>query len=164
MPVWRPDDAGQGYTFKLTPVGLKAIAVDEGLEKAIATSNVAPQRQPPDPDATNAPNPTSGVNTSGHAPPERAASRHVIDLLHRSEGATILHIVEATGWLPHTTRAALTGLRKRGYAVARERVNRGDSIYRIADPATNGGDRAVAEPEASSDDDPELEPKASRAA
>ena len=26
-------------------------------------------------------------------------------------------LVAATGWLPHTTRAALTGLRKRGYAV-----------------------------------------------
>ncbi len=37
----------------------------------------------------------------------------------------------ATGWLPHTTRAALTGLRKRGYAVNRE-VADGGSVYRVA--------------------------------
>ena len=30
-------------------------------------------------------------------------------------------LVAATGWLPHTTRAALTGLRKRGYAVGIDR-------------------------------------------
>ncbi len=34
MPVWRPDDAGQGYALKLTAGGLNAIAVDEALEQA----------------------------------------------------------------------------------------------------------------------------------
>ena len=37
-------------------------------------------------------------------------------LLSRAEGATILALTEATGWLPHTTRAAITGVRKRGYS------------------------------------------------
>ena len=36
MPAWRRDDAGQGYALKLTAAGLKAIAVDEGSEEAIA--------------------------------------------------------------------------------------------------------------------------------
>jgi hypothetical protein len=31
------------------------------------------------------------------------------------EGATIDDLTGATNWLPHTARAALTGLRKRGY-------------------------------------------------
>ena len=35
----------------------------------------------------------------------------------------------AISWL--TTRAALTGLRKRGYAIERERPEKGGSIYRI---------------------------------
>jgi hypothetical protein len=35
MPVWRRDDAGQGYALKVTAVGLKAIAVEEGSEEAI---------------------------------------------------------------------------------------------------------------------------------
>ncbi len=34
----------------------------------------------------------------------------VIALLERDSGATLDELVAATGWLPHTTRAALTGL------------------------------------------------------
>ena len=45
----------------------------------------------------------------------------VIALLERDHGATIEELIAATGWLAHTTRAALTGLRKRGYAVAIDR-------------------------------------------
>jgi hypothetical protein len=66
--------------------------------------------------------------------------------------------MEATGWLPHTTRAALTGLRKLGYAVVRERVHGGNSIYRIATAAADGGGCVVV------DSDHELKSKASQAA
>jgi len=38
----------------------------------------------------------------------------ILDLLTRAEGATLQQMVDATGWLPHTTRAALTGLKKKG--------------------------------------------------
>jgi Protein of unknown function (DUF3489) len=57
----------------------------------------------------------------------------VIEHLQRADGATIIDLTQATGWLPHTARAALTGLRKRGYAVIRERIGAGDSVYRISD-------------------------------
>jgi Protein of unknown function (DUF2924)/Protein of unknown function (DUF3489) len=57
----------------------------------------------------------------------------VIEHLQHADGATIVNLTDATGWLPHTTRAALTGLRKRGYAVIRERRVAGDSVYRISD-------------------------------
>ena len=73
-------------------------------------------------------------------------------------------MTEATGWLPHTTRAALTGLRKRGYAVVRERTGGGDSIYRVAGPATAGADRFLVEPSAPERHDREVKPKANRAA
>jgi Protein of unknown function (DUF3489) len=62
----------------------------------------------------------------------------VIELLRRADGATIVDLTQATGWLPHTTRAALTGLRKRGYAVIRERIGAGDSVYRISDALLTG--------------------------
>jgi len=39
----------------------------------------------------------------------------VIEMLSRSGGASLADLIAATGWLPHTTRAALTGLRKRGF-------------------------------------------------
>ena len=46
----------------------------------------------------------------------------VLDLLRRPEGASIEELVAATGWLPHTTRAALTGLKKKGHALTSEKV------------------------------------------
>jgi hypothetical protein len=127
MPVWRRDDAVQSYALKLTAAGLKAIAVD-------ATKS-------------------SGADVIGGRAKTftpRAGSKlgRVIDLLQRSEGATIPNLIEATGWLPHTTRAALTGLRKRGYAVARERIDKGESIYRIGGPTIDGGERVVVETKA----------------
>lgn len=54
----------------------------------------------------------------------------VLDLLKRSDGATINQLVAATGWLPHTTRAALTGLKKKGHVVTSEKVE-GLRHYRI---------------------------------
>jgi len=58
----------------------------------------------------------------------------VIALLERDEGATLAELIAATDWLPHTTRAALTGLRKKGYNV--ERTKRGEeTCYRIVKAA-----------------------------
>ncbi|WP_428332621.1 DUF3489 domain-containing protein [Novosphingobium sp.] len=47
----------------------------------------------------------------------------VLGLLMREEGASIKEIVAATGWLPHTTRAALSGLRKKGQAITRDKID-----------------------------------------
>ena len=54
----------------------------------------------------------------------------VISLLGRKKGAGIEELILATGWLPHTTRAALTGLRKRGFAIECLRNEQG-TVYRI---------------------------------
>ena len=68
------------------------------------------------------------------APRATTKSSIVVDLLQRPEGATLTELVEATGWLPHTTRAALTGLRKKGHVV--EKTKRDDATcYRIAEVA-----------------------------
>lgn len=56
-----------------------------------------------------------GVTASDGKVPSKASL--ILDLLARAEGATLMQMVEATGWLPHTTRAALTGLKKKGHAV-----------------------------------------------
>jgi Protein of unknown function (DUF3489) len=162
MPVWCRDD-GQIYAIKLRAAALKAIAVDRAPKEAIATSRTTQRKPHPNPDATNALRPDI---IGEHTETPRAGSKlaRVIDLLQRSDGATIPHLMEATGWLPHTTRAALTGLRKRGYVVGRGRVDGGDSIYRIVGPATDGGDRVAVETEASSDDGPDRKPGASQTA
>jgi hypothetical protein len=55
----------------------------------------------------------------------------VIQLLSRASGASIVELTAATNWLPHTTRAALTGLRKRGFTVETERSKHGPTNYRL---------------------------------
>ena len=55
-------------------------------------------------------------------PPAGSKLAKVIAMLGAKAGTTIDALVKATDWLPHTTRAALTGLRKRGYAIAKERT------------------------------------------
>ena len=61
----------------------------------------------------------------------------LLDLLARSEGSTLEQMVAATGWLPHTTRAALTGLKKQGHAVTSTKAD-GVRTYRLV--TTNGGE------------------------
>lgn len=53
----------------------------------------------------------------------------VKNLLTRGEGASLDELIAATGWLPHTTRAALTGLRKKGFAIDKTKVD-GVTRYR----------------------------------
>ncbi len=54
-------------------------------------------------------------------------------LLVRDEGATLDQMIAATGWLPHTTRAAMTGLRKKGYVIDSDKVD-GVRTYRAVAP------------------------------
>ena len=55
-PIWRRDDAGQGYALKLTAAGLKALAADEESPDAIEPSEA------PQPEAKKSP---SGHSTAG---------------------------------------------------------------------------------------------------
>jgi hypothetical protein len=122
----------------LTAAGLKAIAIDEGSPDAIEPAE-APQPQP-----RNGASPDEGGDPARVAAPRDGSKLAlVIEHLQRADGATIIDLSQATGWLPHTTRAALTGLRKRGYAVIRERIGAGDCIYRISDAPADTEDRTV---------------------
>ena len=56
----------------------------------------------------------------------------VITLLGRDTGASLDELIAATGWLPHTTRAALTGLRHKGFVVERDKRGDGTTVYRIS--------------------------------
>jgi hypothetical protein len=51
----------------------------------------------------------------------------------RDEDATLDAITLATAWLPHTARAALTALKKRGYAISSDKIN-GVRAYRTVAP------------------------------
>ena len=105
----------------LTAAGLKAIRVEEAVavEAAAKISPAAPGESPKnilnhDACADDVAPPTA------IAPPRKGSKlATVVGLLRREGGATIDQLVAAMGWLPHTTRAALTGLRKRGFVIER---------------------------------------------
>jgi hypothetical protein len=141
-PVWRRDDeAGLSYALRLTSAGANAIAIDESSKPEPARDdddsreNFAPARSSSE--ARSAPGPSS-AEENGTAPRPSSSPRggtklaQVVELLQQDRGASIAELIVATGWLPHTTRAALTGLRKRGFVTAIDRSDKErGSIYRV---------------------------------
>ena len=108
------EDGDIRYGLFATTAGFQAIGIeDDNAEEGAAAQASAPSA------------PTVERITKAAA---------VLMLLQREGGATLAELIEATGWLPHTTRAALTGLRKKGHAI--ERGKRDDqTCYSIATAA-----------------------------
>jgi hypothetical protein len=152
-PVWRRDEQiGESFSLKLTAAGARAVAINspaseamkEGISEGaafVAAPNSETVHQPTDEIlATGAPSPS--------APRSGTKLARVLELLHRDCGATLNELIVATSWLPHTTRAALTGLRKRGYAVTVDRSDkergstyraRSDDTSHVEQPASQIG-------------------------
>jgi len=63
-------------------------------------------------------------------PARKTKQALLLVLIRREVGATLEELTSMTGWLPHTARAAITGLRKRGHEVRCERVD-GVSRYLV---------------------------------
>jgi hypothetical protein len=122
--VWRRDDAtGQAYALELTEAGLKAIAVDKiEVESASEISPTAPGEDPQDTVDLGSAVGCAAPPTVIAAPREGSKLATVVSLLRREGGATIDQLAAAMGWLPHTTHAALAGLRKRGFGIDRRKA------------------------------------------
>jgi hypothetical protein len=145
-PAWRHEaGSDQSCALKLTAAGVKAIS-DVGEGKAIAhdasglNHHETPRRAlsastreaATDSKAVTESQPWGEKITLALRAP-RAGSKldRIIGLLSSSEGATIDDLTRTTNWLPHTARAALTGLRKR-YEVRLDRgIRDRPSVYRI---------------------------------
>lgn len=140
-PIWRQDGkSGAAFALKLTAAGLKAVRL-EGAGPADKFTTVRPDM----PDLSKqAARPklameksagkelSSSHGPSGSEPRPTSKIAAVIGLISRPRGATLAELIAATDWLPHTIRAALTGLRKRGYALTLDRTDRQrGSVYQI---------------------------------
>ena len=112
--AWRQDESGQRFALRLTAKGLAALAGEETppVSGAIPT----PVDPVPAPAATV---PATEDAASDVVPPSQPSGKlgNVLQAISADTGATLSELVALTGWLPHTTRAALTGLRKRGFTV-----------------------------------------------
>ena len=129
MPVWREDETGKSISLVITRAGRDAVGMDQAQKIDRPVSN-------------NSKNDTSkngkpvASQPAGVSPRAGTKQALIVEMLSRERGATLDALIEATGWLPHTTRAALTGLRKKGYLI--ERIGgegKGRSAYWVA-PAT----------------------------
>jgi hypothetical protein len=59
------------------------------------------------------------------APAKATKKARLIALLSRKSGADVPSLSTTLGWLPHTTRAALSGLRKAGYEITSIKAGNG---------------------------------------
>jgi hypothetical protein len=126
--AWRTDDAGRHLGLRLTAAGLAAAGVSEGVSLPPADKDSSDEQAP----ASSSLEPTSS-GASADGPAARRPTGKLGDVLiaiSAGAGATLSEITTLTGWLPHTARAAVTGLRQRGFPVqliARE----GRKAYRL---------------------------------
>lgn len=112
-PVWR-EDGDRRLTLVITDAGL----VELGLG-----------------DASDATTPVR-IEAASTAEEVEAASPRAGTKLDRMlsmlrEGATVEQMVASLGWQSHTVRAAMTGLRKRGYVIDRTQPESGETLYAI---------------------------------
>lgn len=80
------------------------------------------------------PAPTIATTKAPAARPRTKIAK-VIALLKRKNGATIEEIISATGWQPHSIRAALTGLKKKGHSITKSKRANNVTCYTITVPA-----------------------------
>ena len=146
IPVWRTDLDDRSFSLIILKAGRDAIGVvdegEAGMEQ-VPDQTVSARIQDVKRGRKN-PSPAKALDVSVSAQGQklatsattspRAGTKHsmVITMLTSRQGATLDALVDATGWLPHTTRAFLTGLRKRGYDIERTRLEGSSSFYRIA--------------------------------
>jgi hypothetical protein len=142
MPVWRQDDEGRSISLMITRPGRDAIGVDEEEQEAKQASpsdrKTGPRSLSPSKGDGSKSSASTALPLNVTSPRAGSKQALVAEMLSSNGGATLDALVKATGWLPHTTRAALTGLRKRGLSIQRSRESGEASLYRIAPaPASN---------------------------
>ena len=73
-------------------------------------------------------------NASADAGAHRTPTKveQLLALLKTPDGVSIEELSNSFGWLQHTTRAALTGLRKKGHPVVRDKQG-SVTVYRIGE-------------------------------
>jgi hypothetical protein len=152
MPVARRDEERGAFALVITKSGRAVINVDDdedgraalaksskgdGEKKSRSAKRLPTVGSDKSRKTSKAP-PTAPLERSSSAatgaPREGSKLGAVIGLLSRASGATLDELIDATNWLPHTTRAALTGLRKRGFVLDRTRADSVTTYHILSAP------------------------------
>jgi hypothetical protein len=132
--TWFPDHIKGGARAKVLE-GLRARAL---IEQAGANLVIAPAGYAAlgvEPLKAEAPAPdTMAAEPAPRRTRDNSKQAQVIAMLKRPEGATIAQICEVTGWQQHTVRGTFAGAfkKKLGLALASEKAQGGQRVYRIA--------------------------------
>ena len=138
----RRNGAAIGETnFTITADGALAINVEPAECPHLADGGAqAPdgdrEAEPAAPAPAKAKKAATGRNGANAPRKARTGTKQalVVEMLRRSEGATVDQIMEATGWQRHTVRGAFAGALKKklGLAVTSEKVQDRGRVYRVA--------------------------------
>ncbi len=79
----------------------------------------------------NEPQAAAAIAPEKSVPRPHTKAERLLTLLRTGTGASLEDMTEATGWQAHTVRAAMTGLRKRGYRVTRH-VEGNTAVWSVA--------------------------------
>jgi hypothetical protein len=129
----------------------------ENREPAQATATAAGKPEPPRNAKVAAPKPRvapakaksakktasakKAVKAARQATPAKAdrvrqgsKTARVLELVKRSGGVTLKHLVKATGWQPHSVRGFLSGNlgKKMGLKIESSKTNDGERVYKLA--------------------------------
>jgi hypothetical protein len=124
---------GEAQVLVITGAGLMAIGVaePEPMQPALRKPRERFRKTSSRGTSDTATRPSLADVSSTTRPTTKRAL--IIAMLSRCEGATMDDLIAATGWLPHTTRAALTGLRQKGLCLERSKPEGEPAVYRIRD-------------------------------
>ncbi|KQP56333.1 hypothetical protein ASG40_04500 [Methylobacterium sp. Leaf399] len=118
-PYWHNDERGR-IGLRLPPTSRKRLGLDGDGDGSDASKLVA----------------DAGLGQGGIAPRSGTKRALIVAMLRRDQGATLVELMAATGWLAHSTRAALTGLRKRELPLTKARDADDRTVYRLIDDVT----------------------------
>ena len=134
--AWCNDVDGRQIALRIAAAGRAALGLDE---EPAATIDPASQKGTANEDTPERAV-TDEADTAPEVPPARRGVKpgtkqaRLVDHLSRPSGASIADLGGLLGWQPHTVRAALTGLRKKGYQITNAKDATGVSVYRATAP------------------------------
>lgn len=104
---------------------------DPELEATVANVEAQWAQAAPQPGTASTAEPAAA--TKVHRQREHSKQATIIQMLQRTEGATIAQICEVTAWKPHTVRATLTTAikQKLGLSITSEKTQGGVRTYRV---------------------------------
>ena len=134
--VWRETETGERLTLIVTDAAFEALGLATEARHAGVIDDDCLINSTPAGQGTGATSKDVRPRKAPEMSRTRGASKQdtLIEMLKRSDGATIVEIAEALAWQPHTVRGAMAGALKRrlGLTILSEKVEGRGRVYRVA--------------------------------